>query len=61
MILVEIQESSPRFLNFVIEESNEGKKVNLELLDEVREQARVKDETLKRRVEQKQSSKLLTW
>jgi len=37
MIPVEFQESSPRFQNFVIEESNEGKKVNLDLLDEVRE------------------------
>ena len=27
----------PRELSFVIEESNEGKKVNLDLLDEVRE------------------------
>ena len=35
MIRVEIQESSPRFQNFVAEESNEEKRVNLDLLDEV--------------------------
>jgi len=32
MIPVEIQESSPRFLNFIAEESNEERKVNLDLL-----------------------------
>jgi len=36
MILVEIHESSPRFQSFVAEESNEERKVNLDLLDEVR-------------------------
>jgi len=56
MILVQIQESS--FQNFVIEESNEGGKVNLDLLDEVREQACIKAKALKRRVELKQKSKL---
>jgi len=35
MIPIEIQESSPRFQGFVAEESNEGRKVNLDLLDEV--------------------------
>jgi len=35
MIPVEIQEKSPRFQNFIVEESNEEKKVNLDLLDEV--------------------------
>jgi len=58
MIPVEIQESSPRFQNFVAEESNEERKVNLDLLDEVREEARIKVETLKRRVEYKHNSKL---
>jgi len=57
-IPVEIQESSPRFLNFVAEVSNEERKVNLDLLDEVREEARIKAEALKRRVEYKYSSKL---
>jgi len=58
MILVEIQESSPRFQSFVAEESNEERKVNLDLLDEVKEEARIKAEALKRRVENKHSSKL---
>ncbi|XP_068497726.1 uncharacterized protein [Phaseolus vulgaris] len=58
MIPVEIQENSPRFQNFVVEESNEERKVNLDLLDEVREEARIKVEALKMRVEYKYSSKL---
>jgi len=58
MIPVEIQENSPRFQNFVVEESNEERKVNLDLLDEVREEAKIKAEALKRRVEYKYSSKL---
>ena len=37
MIPVEIQESSPRFQNFVAEDSNEERRLNLDLLDEVRE------------------------
>ena len=58
MILVEIQENSPRFQNFVVEESNKERKVNLDLLDEVREEAGIKAEALKRRVEYKYNSKL---
>ena len=58
MIPVEIQENSPRFQNFMVEESNEERKVNLDLLDEVREEARIKAEGLKRRVEYKYNSKL---
>jgi len=54
----EIQENSPRFQNFVVEESNEERKVNLDLLDKVREEARIKAEALKRRVEYKYSSKM---
>ena len=42
----------------MVEESNEERKVNLDLLDEVREEARIKDEALKRRVEYKYNSKL---
>jgi len=53
MIPVEIQENSPRFQNFVVEESNEERKVNLDLLDEVMEEARIKAEALKRRLEYK--------
>jgi len=37
MILVEMQENSPRFQNFVAEDSNEERKVNLDLLDELKE------------------------
>jgi len=44
MIPVEIQENSPRFQNFVVEESNEDRKVNFDLLDEVREEVRIKAE-----------------
>jgi len=58
MISAEIQESSPRFQNFVAEVSIEERKVNLNLLDEVREEARIKAEALKRRVEYKHNSKL---
>jgi len=41
MIPVEIQESSPRFQNFVAEESIEEIWVNLDPLYEVREEARI--------------------
>jgi len=58
MIPVEIQESSPWFQNFVIEESNEGRKVNLDLLDEVCEKARLNYGALNRRVELRQKTKL---
>ena len=58
MIPVEIHESSPRFQSFVAEESNEERKVNLDLLDEVREEARIKAEVVKRRVEHQYSSKV---
>ena len=61
MILVEIQENLSRFQNFVVEESNEERKVNLDLLDEVREEARIKAEAFKRRVEYKYSSRSPTW
>ena len=58
MIPVEIQESSPRFQKFVAEESNDERKVNLDLLDEVREEARIKAEALMGKVEFKYNSKL---
>ena len=54
MIPVEIHESSPRFQSFVAEESNEERRVNLDLLDE----ARIKVEAMKRRVEHQYSSKV---
>jgi len=58
MIPVKIQESSPRFQNFVAEDSNEERRMNLDLLDEVREEAWVKAEVVKRRVERKYNSKI---
>ena len=58
MIPVEIHESSPRFLSFVVEESNEERRVNLDLLDEAREKARIKAEAVKRRIEQQYNSKV---
>jgi len=50
MIPVEIHESSPRFLGFVAEESNEERRVNLDLIDEAREEVKIKAEAVKRRV-----------
>ena len=61
MILVEIQENSPRFQSFVVEESNKGKKVNLDLQDEVHEHARINLKALKRRVELRQKTKKRLW
>ena len=58
MIPVEIHESSPRFQNFVVEESNEERRVNLDLLEEAREEARIKAKATKRRVERQYSSKV---
>jgi len=57
MIPVEIQENSQCFQNLA-EESNVERKMNLDLLDEVREEERIKAEALKRRVEYKYNSKL---
>jgi len=58
MIPVEIHESSPRFLGFEAEESNEEMRVNLDLIDEAREEAKIKAEVVKRRVERQYSSKV---
>ena len=58
MILVEIHESSPRFLRFVAEESNEERRVNLDLIDEAREEAKIRVEVEKRRVERQYNSKV---
>jgi len=51
IIPVEIHESSPCFLGFVAEEANEERRVNLNLIDEAREEAKIKAEAVKRRVE----------
>jgi len=58
MIPVEIHESSRRFLGFVAEESNEERRVNLDLIDEAREEAKIKAEAVKKRVERQYSSKV---
>jgi len=58
MIAVEIHESSPRFLGFVAEESNEERRVNLDLIDEAREEAKIKVEAVKRIVERQYNSKV---
>jgi len=58
MIPVEIHESSPRYQNFMAEESNEERRVNLDLLDEDREETRIKAEAVKRRVERQYNSKV---
>ena len=58
MTPMEIQENSPRFQNFVAEESTEERKVNLDLLDEIREEARIKAKALKIKVAYKYNSKL---
>ena len=58
MIPVEIHESSSRFQSFMAEESNEERNVNLDLLEEAREEARIKVEAVKRRVEHQYSSKV---
>jgi len=56
MIPVEIHKSSPHFQSFVAEESNEERRVNLDLLDEAREEARIKAEAVKIIVEYQYSS-----
>ena len=61
MIPVEVQENSPRFPSFFVEESNEGRKLNLDLLDEVRDDGRINREALKRMVELKHKTKTKTW
>jgi len=55
---VEIHESSPRFLGFVAEEPNEESRVNLDLIVEAREEAKIKVEAVKRRVERQCSSQV---
>jgi len=57
MIPVEVQENSPRFHSFVVEESNEGRRMNLDFLEEARDHARIKSEALRRRVELRHKTK----
>ena len=58
IIPVEFHESSPRFLGFVAEESDEERRVNLDPIDKAREEAKIKAEAVKRRVERLYSSKV---
>jgi len=57
IIPVEIQESSPRFQSFMVKESSEGRKVNLDLLDEVCDHARIQPKALKRMMELRHKAK----
>ena len=57
MIPGEVQENSPRFQSFVVEESNERRTVNLDLLDKVHDHARINSKALKRMVELKHKTK----
>ena len=57
MIPAEIQENSPWFQSFIVEESNKGRKVNLDLLNKVHEHARINSEALMRKVELRQKTK----
>ena len=59
IIPVKIQESSPRFQNFVAKDLNEERRMNLDLLDEVREEARVKAKAVKRRIERRYNTKVM--
>ena len=45
----------------MVEESNEERRVNLDLLNEGREEARIKAEAVKRRVEHQYNSKVKPW
>ena len=57
MIPVELQENYPWFQSFVTEESNEGRKNNLDLLEEARVHACINSEALKRGVELRHKTK----
>lgn len=56
MIPVEIQESSQRVQNYIERSSNEGRRADLDTIDELREGARI--HSLKRRVERQHKTKL---
>lgn len=58
MILVEVLEKSPRFQNFIPEESNKGIRTNLDLLEEVHDRAHLHSEALKRRVKLRYKTKI---
>jgi len=58
MTPLEVQDNSPRFQSFIIEESNEGRRMNLDFLEEARHHARINSEALKRRVELMHKTKM---
>jgi len=53
MIPVEVLECSHKFQNFTTEGFDKGRRMDLDLLDEVRNNVRISSEALKRRVELK--------
>jgi len=59
MIPMEVQENSPRFQSFTVEESNERRRVNLDLLEETRDHARINSEAIKRRVQLRHKTKIV--
>jgi len=58
MILVEILECSHKVKNFSTETSNEGRWMNLDLLNEVRDKAWIHSEVLKQRIKKRYKTKL---
>jgi len=57
MIPVEEQKNSPRFQSFFVEESNEGRRMTLDLLEEARDHVRINSKAFKRRVELRHKTK----
>lgn len=57
MIPVEVLECSHKFQNFTTEGFDKGRRMDLDLLDEVRNNVRISSEALKRRVELKKKKK----
>jgi len=58
MIPVEVLERSHRVQNFYTDTSNEGRRMNFILLDEVRDKAWINFEALKRRIEHNYKTKV---
>ena len=58
IIPVGIHEGSPRVLGFVAEESDEERKVNMDLIDKASKEAKIKAEVVGRRAERQYSSKV---
>jgi len=57
MIPMEVLENFPKFQCFVVEESNKGRMMSLDLLEEARDHACINSEALKRRVELRHKTK----